>query len=39
MYIGLNAKFPLLLPDFNETPLFSIGFRKILITIVLVNTA
>jgi hypothetical protein len=29
MYIGLHAKYPLFLSDFNQTGIFSMGFRKI----------
>jgi hypothetical protein len=29
MFIGLHVKYPLFLPDFNETLIFEIDFRKI----------
>jgi len=29
MYVGLHTKYPLLLPDFNETRISSTDFRKI----------
>ena len=31
MYIGLHVKYPLFLSDFNDTCIFSIDFRKIII--------
>jgi len=30
MYIGLHVKYPLFLPDFNRTSIFSKDLRKIL---------